>query len=253
MTNRIGVVEFDEIERIGRLAALGTAGCSVIDAVSPMEADGWSEEMWQRFDVVCFGIHPDHSSWDRFWCVDTARRAHLANPNLRLVGLYEKGVRPLVRKRLLGAGMHRLWPARRTRTVEELARLMMPQACEADRLQVSGYDIRGATVGPRTDPRAVLALVEGEDLREVFDHPETQATTGLSRRQIIRLRRRISELGDLSVPSGYATGGPDVDRSLPSWRSVVDYVNRARGYDEDAAVAALIDEGSPRIAALLGA
>jgi hypothetical protein len=240
MSNKIGVVELDEIERIGRLAALGAAGCNVVDAASPDEASTWSEKDWMRFDVLLFGVVADDTHWDRFESIRTARRAHLFNPNLRIVALCGSRVRPLVHVRLAQAGAHRMCSARRARTIDDLARLVSADPHEADRGTVLGFDVRGAVVGPRTDPSAVLDHVVENELDEVFDNAETQAETGLSRRSIIRLRREIAEIGDLSVPSGYATGGPYVDRSLPSWRSIVSYVNRARGLaDVDVAAAGM--------------
>lgn len=235
MPSRIGVIELDEIERIGRIAALGAAGCGVVDAAAPVEAGEWNEESWRRFDVLLFGIVADDESWDRFDCIRIANRAHLANPNVRLVALCGDRVRPLVRVRLAQSGMHRIWSARRTRTIDELTRLINPAPHEGDRLAARGFDVRGAVVGTRTDPAAVLDHILEVEMTEVFDAADRQADTGLSRRQIMRLRREISQLGDLSVPSGYATGGPAVDRSLPSWRAVVNYVNRARGYGESTA------------------
>lgn len=231
MANRIGVVELDEIERIGRLAALGAAGCNVVDAASPDEAAEWSDDEWMRFDVLLFGVVADDRHWDRFQAIRAARRAHQLNPNLRLIALCDARVRPLVRMRLLQTGMHRIAPARRIRTIDELARLVSPSAHEADTSKYVAFDVRGSVVGSRTDPAAVLDYIIEADITEVFDNADTQADTGLSRRHIIRLRREITELGDLSVPRGYATGGPYVDRSLPSWRSVVEYVNRSRGFD----------------------
>ncbi len=236
MANRIGVVEADEIERIGRLSALGNAGCNVVDAGSPDEATAWSESDWRRFDVLLFGVSPDHLHWDRFWSLDVAHTARQVHPNLRIIGLYGVGVRPLVRFRLAQAGIKRVWPARRARTADALVDLVTPRSHEADRPGLISPDIRGAVVGPHTDPTAVLEYVTSEGLTDVFDHTDSQAATGLSRRAIIRLRRCISDLGDLSVPSGYATGGPCVDRSLPSWRSVVDYVNSSRGWSDDLAL-----------------
>ncbi len=229
MANRIGVIEADEIERIGRLSALGAAGCNVVDAGSPMDAVDWSDADWRRFDVVLFGVSPDSTSWDRYWSLDVARTAHEVHPNLRIIGLHHAAMHPLVRPRLTQAGIKRAWPALRARTSYALVELLTPLPHEADESARFHPDVRGAMVGPRTDPAAVLAYVEDEELNAVFDHTETQADTGLSRRAIIRVRRRITELGDLSVPAGFATGGPCVDRSLPSWRAIVDYVNSARG------------------------
>lgn len=229
MANRIGVIEADEIERIGRLSALGSAGCNVVDAGSPEDAADWTEADWRRFDVVLFGLAPDRREWDRYWFLDVARTAHEIHPNLRIIGLHHSAMHPLVRPRLVAAGIKRAWPARLARTSSALVGLLTPRPHEADDPGSFGPDLRAAVVGPRTDPSAVLDYVATEGLSEVFDHADTQADTGLSRRAIIRVRRRITELGDLSVPSGFATGGPCVDRSLPSWRAVVDYVNFARG------------------------
>ena len=235
MANRIGVIESDEIERIGRLSVLANAGCNVVDAGSPEDAAQWSEADWRRFDVLLFGVTPDHGQWDRFGTLAVAAAAHEAHPNLRMIGLHSTGIHPLIRVRLAQTGLARVWPARLARTAEALVGLVNPRPHEADKPRRMAPDLYGAVAGPRSDPSAVLAYVQAEGLTEVFDHVDTQASTGLSRRAIIRLRRRITHLGDLSVPSGYATGGPCVDRSLPSWRSVVDYVNSARGGADDLA------------------
>lgn len=228
--HRVGVIEHDEIERIGRVAALGSSGCSVVDAASIQEAADWSGADWRRFDVVVFGVCADHTAWDRYWCVDVARTARAEHPNLRIVGLHDHLVSPLVQVRLAHAGLQRLWAARQTRTANALASLVSARRHEADGHTFGCVDVRGVVVGRKSDPAAVLDWVAAEGLTDVFDNTETQADTGLSRRAIIRVRRKITELADLSVAAGFATGGPDVDRSLPSWRSVVDYVNRARGH-----------------------
>ena len=234
MPRRIGVIECDEIERIGRVAALQASGFAVAAAASPDDAFQWTDAHWRQFDLVLLGVAADQQRWDRFECISLARRAQATNPNARLVAVCGPRVLPLVKLRLLQAGVHRIWSMQLARTVEEIARLAHPAPHDGDRPPRLRCDVRGAIVGARTDPQAVLDFVINGKLQAAFEANDRQADTGLSRRQIIGLRRDISRLGDLSVPSGFATGGPAVDRSLPSWRSVVRYVNRARGFDEDA-------------------
>lgn len=231
MGNRIGVIEADEIERIGRLSVLDRAGCSVVDAATPDEAAEWGESDWRRLDVLLLGLAPDHSQWDRYGHLEIARAAHEAHPNLRVVALHAASMHPLVRVRLDLAGVRRACPSNLARTAQSLADLVHPRPHAVDRARKAACDVRGAIVGAHTDPTAVLKCVVDDDLCEVFDHADTQADTGLSRRAIIRIRSCVTRLGDLSVPSGYFTGGPCADRSMPSWRAVVDYVNCARGYD----------------------
>lgn len=79
---------------------------------------------------------------------------------------------------------------------------------------------RGTAPAPSPlHPDAALDWIEAHELTEAFSG-EAQKSLPLSRRAVGHIRREVSIRG--------ALGGPP---SLPRWRQVVDFVNRARGAD----------------------
>lgn len=231
MGHHIGIVENDEVERFGRLGVLAAVGCNVSLSASVTEAATWSDDDWRRLDVVVIGVEPNRDHWDGFQSLRIARRARELHPNLRIVGIHDPALSPLLNLRMAESGVSRAWPRDQARTANELLALLSPRRHEGDSWETRTLRVHGAVVGKQSSPADVLDYITDAGLQSAFENASTQADTGLSRRTIIRLRQQISKLGDLSVASDYETGGPCVDRSLPSWRSVVDYVNLARGFD----------------------
>lgn len=231
MGRHIGIVENDDVERFGRLGVLTAAGCNVVSAANATEAATWSDDDWSRLDIVVFGVEAERHHWDRFQGLRVARRCHELNPNLRIVGVYDPTASPLLNTRMRYSGISRMCSRDRARTAKDLVALVSPTPHRGDAWEMRTIYLHGAVVGKRSSPAAVLDYITDAGLQSAFDDPYTQAETGLSRRSIIRLRRDISKLADLTVTGGQGTGGPCVDRSLPSWRSVVDYVNSARGFE----------------------
>jgi hypothetical protein len=204
------VVDDGEVGRLGRAAALASAG-------HRPTAMGWEQAGRladapdsARFDLVLAALRPDLTSWDRYPMLATvARLRDQLCPNQEIVGLVWGPAmqNPLLGTRLARAGVSRVVSA----------------------------------VGAATHPDGVVAWVleqatdpqHGRAYLQAFDPAYVQNSCGLSRRQAHTLRVRLSRLGRILPSVARGGGGPERDTSLPRWVEVVAVVNRCRGFDPE--------------------
>lgn len=228
------VVDDREVFRLGLAEAIRRSRDQV-------EALGWEDlhdPHPHRFavDVVIAVLRPLRDSWDPF--------AYLGDPRIlgrvvesggRLVGVVaaDAPVHPVLTRRFRDSGFAEIVPIDSIRSVDGVAALLAGTGDDP-----SGDELNAALaregVGPNSDPIAVLALLREQAesdpaVLRAFDGRTTQQRSGLSRRRIHALRRRVSELGDLRFRSPGSGGGPPRDLSLPRWSQVVEFVDHCRG------------------------
>ena len=226
-TVRIIVVEADEIENAGTVAALRTEGLDVV-GVSPNPGDIWLDDRWSATDTVIAGLGGCGDGWDRFSLVDQLDELTRNHPGLRVVGLLRSPLNPVVSLRLHLAGVSEIYDGASRRSAAALRDLALVTSSRA----APSPDYRELArlgIGRRCDPARALALVATPELRRALDTNLSQRATGLSRRAVERIRRVVSAAADLRPCPSSSTGGAHRDLSLPTWRQVIDFVEMARG------------------------
>lgn len=227
---RVVIVDDDDIERLGRawLARSVLADASV-DVATTDEAMAWPDRRWAGTNMLLVSVRPQPRGWDRYVTLRAIRSASRASAAIRrVVALVPDIDDPLLRIRLARAGTDELFATSQLRCASSLSAMLDGQTIGAAPMP-SAFELSIRGVGPDTDPDAVLQALACPDVRRAFGPAVSQATSGLSRRRIMRLRAQVAAAGDLLTPVLRSTGGPIRDTSLPTWREVVAYVNSARG------------------------
>jgi CheY-like chemotaxis protein len=205
---RIAVVDSDEWVRRGRVDALRSVhGVVVVRSDSAAEALRWSEE-WDDVDVVLVSAARTPSGFDRFPAVGVVESVRLrrSKGQTRVVAVAEQSDRDLLRARLGEAGADFMYSTGQLRTVPELLDALQGHA--------------SAALTPRPSRlNATLAFISAVGLEDAFMPGQPQKQLALSRRQVITLRRRLSQFLGLLEP--------------PPWRDLVEQINRARGAETD--------------------
>lgn len=195
-------------------------------AAAPLaEALAWDDE-WDGVEVVVLDAYDAGEAFDRFSGVRVVQglRGRAGTPDERATVVVVSGcaANPFLRLRMAQAGADLLL------SKAEVDAAVLLRAAE------------GALADPkRARPPGDLPRASGlngllEDLRRrdlagAFRPGLTQDATGLSRRQVMALRREVQARGGLEPDPTLRGGGPGVRGAVPTWRAVVDYVNRARG------------------------
>lgn len=219
------VLDDDDLVRRGLASVFAEAdGFSVRAAAPLVEALVWSDE-WDGVEVVVLDAYDAGEPFDRFSGVRLVQRLR------QHAG--ERGARPTVVV-VSGCATN---PFLRLRMAQAGADLLLSKA------EVDAAVLLRAASGARTGapvcsshrlPRAsglndLLDDLRRRDLGDAFRPGLTQDATGLSRRQVMALRREVQARGGLEPDPTLRGGGPGVRGAVPTWRAVVDYVNRARG------------------------
>jgi hypothetical protein len=228
------VVDDGEVGRLGRAAALASAG-------HRPTAMGWEQAGRladapdsARFDLVLAALRPDLTSWDRYPMLATvARLRDQLCPNQEIVGLVWGPAmqNPLLGTRLARAGVSRVVSAVEAGCGDTLDALVVDRrvgrAPEPTPHQLACVGVVAWVLEQATDPQ------HGRAYLQAFDPAYVQNSCGLSRRQAHTLRVRLSRLGRILPSVARGGGGPERDTSLPRWVEVVAVVNRCRGFDPE--------------------
>ena len=232
---QIWVVEDDEVERLGQAAALLSADPELdVQSCSTSEAERLVDggELPLTGSVVLMGIRPTGDDFDRYPSVAALRRLRLvADHGCRMVGIHRQPCNPLVAMRLARAGLSAMVDSTAARSGRQLLELINGGAggCWARDLEPTSRGLAQLGVRESTDPDGAIDYVTANGYQAAFTPGTGQTETGLSRRAIMRARRDIGEIAGLVPDVHRATGGMWRPSQLPTWRSVVGYVNLARG------------------------
>lgn len=238
---KVLIIEDADIGRLGRRAALEAAGHDVTEMrwADAAEAVG-SPAGIEAHDVLVAALRPDDTSWDRYPVLPTLSAVTgMLGPSVTALGLlWDSAIdNPLLRLRLLRAGLGQIADGAAIRTIEDMHDLVTGSG-PARPVRPPDADLVLAGVSPGADADGVvdwvldrLAGASGEAYANAFDPRCTQNACGLSRRQAHTLRVRLAALGRIRPNVLHTGGGPVRDRSLPRWNEVVAVANLCRGAD----------------------
>lgn len=227
------VIDQDQWVRSGRAAALdGSDGVDLAVAASVDEVvDGHHD--WDAIDVVVVDPYVGPGRFDRYAGVTAIEhiRASSSGSGPVVVALSEHVRDPFLRLRLQRAGADYAYCRYEASDLRSLL-AVITRPDSHHRLDAGRHDgLPG--LGPCGRPGALLRLLEEEGVGDAFAPGTTQAESGLSRRTTIRLRRLAATVGGIETAAHRRSGGPADIGVLPTWREVVDQVNRLRGVSEE--------------------
>lgn len=210
MATRVVIVDDDEWIRRGRAAALSEVdGVEVLAAVDHAEALG-RPELWAETDVALIDAWDHRAGFDRFPGVGVVREIRRLGGGRDLTVIVVTGhlVNDMLRLRMAQAGADLFYGH------EEVAD---PASLAAAVLGARSGDHVRAAASPEIRPDAALDWIDEHHVEEAF-RGGAQKAVPFSRRTLINIRREVGGRAGLSGPQG-----------LPTWRRVVEFVNRARG------------------------
>ncbi len=226
---RVAIVDDDLWVRRGRASALGELpGFDVID-FTPQGAVAFGAR-WAEIDVAVVDAFDDSEPFDRFpgvGVVETIRANGSAEGTVVLVvsGHIDN---VFLRLRMAEAGADYFYRHEDVRDLLALRTAVCnPDPARAVRVP-DPAELAAVGLGPGSRPNAALHFLEDEGLVDAFEARRSQKSLDLSRRAIIRIRRQMGRLAELSPA---APDGPTRHLDAPEWRAVVDFVNRARGVE----------------------
>jgi DNA-binding NarL/FixJ family response regulator len=230
VVQRIVVLDDLELMRRGQCSAFEEADdFELVGCASTADALAWDRE-WCGVDVAVVDAYDPHRTFDRFVgveVVDHLRSLPLEQqPEVFVVGV--QGGNPYLTVRLAEAGADQVYRRDELRSAADLlAAVRRPSGDRrpdpgAARLRIPGLQ------GP-TSINRLLRLLAEDGLDRAFDPGLTQSTSGFSRRQPINVRQLVHAEAQLDAAARHRTGGRQVRGVVPTWREVVDFVNRARG------------------------
>jgi hypothetical protein len=231
----VALIDDDEWVRRGRAVAL--EGCPEVElalVVSTGEVlgrGGSGEEMvWEGIDAVVVDPYLGPARFDRYGGVAAVEqiRASDGGEAPGIVAVSERVGDPYLRARLAWAGADYAYCRFEVGDVGSLLNVIaFPDG--QHRLPSGDHVLYlpGVRAGGR--PGELLRLLEEEGVGHAFTPGLAQLDSGLSRRTIIRLRKLAAEVGGIETAPHRRCGGPADLGALPTWREVVDQVNRLRG------------------------
>jgi DNA-binding NarL/FixJ family response regulator len=215
----VAIVDDDVWMRTGRATALRAFDdLDVTVAVHPTEAINEAAHV-ASVDVVVVDAHDPDAGFDRFNGVEVVRRIRSARPGKLPVIVVVTGHarNDLLRRRMAEAGADVLYSHRDVQSPEALCRAVRVAAATSDAVRPAMARAlvgeQAATVNAAVD---WAALHLGDEA--LVD--ESQKALPVSRRTIMTARARVATA--LGVPEGEAP---------PTWRTVAQFLNRARGKD----------------------
>jgi DNA-binding NarL/FixJ family response regulator len=216
----VAIVDDDVWMRTGRATALAAFDdLEVTVAVHPTEAIRDAAPV-AAVDVVVVDAHDPDAGFDRFNGVEVVRRIRSARSGKLPVIVVVTGHarNDLLRRRMAEAGADALYSHRDVQSPEALCLAVRAAADMADTVRPA---MARAVIGGPHSP-TVNAAVDWAALHlgdeALVD--ESQKALPVSRRTIMTARARVAAA--LGVPEGEAP---------PTWRTVAQFLNRARGKD----------------------
>jgi DNA-binding NarL/FixJ family response regulator len=216
--------------RRGQCSAFAEAeDFELVGCASTSEAVAWDHE-WRGVDVAIVDAYDPRRTFDHFVgveVVDHLRSLRLEQqPEVFVVGL--QAGNPYLTVRLAEAGADHVYRRDELGSAADLlAAVRRPDGGRRPDPGAACLRIPGLQ-GPTRINRLLRLLAEG-GLDRAFDPGVTQAASGFSRRQHINVRQLVHDEAQLDATARHRTGGRQVRGVVPTWREVVDFVNRARG------------------------
>lgn len=230
MPTRVAIVDDDLWVRHGRAAALAEhEGFEVVE-LAPRHAAALGAG-WSGVDVALVDAHDATEPFDHFpgVAVVEAIRAH-RGPEALVIVVSGHLANPFLRLRMAEAGADYFYRHEEVADLPSLLSVIADPAPDHRATRPDAATLASLGLSPSARPNAVLHYLEDEGVLEAFDGHRSQKTLRLSRRTIMRVRREVGQLTGLTP-----TVGSSRDLDAPDWRTVVDFVNRARGVEQRAA------------------
>lgn len=230
MPTRVAIVDDDLWVRHGRAAALSAHGGFEVVELTPRQAAALGTG-WAGVDVALVDGHDGSEPFDHFPGVGVveAIRAH-RGPAARVIVVSGHLANPFLRLRMAEAGADYFYRHEEVADLSSLLSVIADPAPDHRAARPDAATLAALGLSPSARPNAVLHYLEGEGLLEAFDGHRSQKTLPLSRRTIMRIRREVGQLTGLTPAVGSSR-----DLDAPDWRTVVDFVDRARGVEQRAA------------------
>lgn len=223
---RVVIVDDDPWVRRGRSEWLSEVpSCQVVASLSPPEALAF--DRWHECDVAIVDAWDEGQDFDRFPGVAVVERIRAARgPDLLIIVISGHVFDDMLRLRMAEAGADFFYGHNDVRDVETLVEAISRP--EETRRVTPGNPERLAQLGLSavSRPNATLRAIEDEGMKTAFAPGLSQKQTTLSRRAVINARKRLAAVAKLSSD---AASGRSRESSVPEWRAVVRFVNRARG------------------------
>ena len=215
--DRVRVVIVDNYfwMRTGRATALGKiAPFEVVAALTPQACESASVD-WSNVEIVLVNAHDPNAAFDRFVGVKVVRQLRRERPGTWpvIVAIAGHADNDLLRRRMAEAGADLLCDESEVATVTALVDLLL-DACRRRRNPLHANDVG------RRQPLNEAIEWAGEYLGEQALMRESQKALPISRRRIISARQRLGPLM-----------GQQHVTNPPTWRSVAEFLNRARGVE----------------------
>lgn len=230
---RVMIVDDDELLALGEAALLAAVdGIEVVGVCAFESALGLPPETWADVDLLVVDAHDRDAAWDYFAGVDVVRALRRCPTSSRTTVVVISGhcLNDQLRLRMASAGADYFYPRSEVRSPAALIEIILDPA-RGPLAEMRSTAKVGARIGPASRPNEVLDYVQASGLTAAFDPALTQEATGLSRRAILRERKRVAKLADLRTCPYRLAAGPNRRATLPTWKEVVGYVHRARGAD----------------------
>jgi DNA-binding NarL/FixJ family response regulator len=226
MPARVAIVDDNLWVRHGRAAALCEQGEFDVVELEHRQALEFGKD-WAAVDVALVDAHDGTEPFDRFAGVGVveALRAH-GRPTATAVVVSRLVANPYLGLRLAEAGADYCFHHEEVADPDALVEVTTRPSAEHRVVRPGRTALATMGLGPAARPNAALRYLVEEGLEGAFDGRRSQKSLELSRRTIMRVRREIGRLTGLHSPIGAAR-----DLDSPDWRTVVDFVNRARGVE----------------------
>lgn len=229
---RAVVLDDVELMRRGQCSAFAEADdFDLVGCASTAEALGW-DERWHGVDVVVVDAYDPNQTFDRFVGVEVVARLRALDlavqPRVFVVGL--DAANPYLTLRLAEAGADHLYRRDEINSAPDLLAAVR-RPTRASRLDPALARRELPAVSRPTRVNRLLQKLASEGLAAAFEPGVPQSASGFSRRQHINVRTMVHAEAGLGSAARHRTGGHQLRGVVPTWREVVDFVNRARGME----------------------
>ncbi len=226
MPATVAIVDDNLWVRHGRAAALGEHGGFDVVELEHRRATELGAG-WAAVDVALVDAHDDSEPFDRFPGVGVVEAIRAAGrPTTAVVVVSRLVDNPYLRLRLAEAGADYCYHHDEVSDPEALVAVATAPSPDHRVVWPDRAALAALGLGAAARPNATLHYLAAEGLEGAFEVGVPQKSLELSRRTIMRVRREVGRLTGLRAPLGSGRG-----LDAPDWRTVVDFVNRARGVE----------------------
>jgi CheY-like chemotaxis protein len=221
---KVAIVDDDPWVRYGRATALVAEGGFDVVQFAPRQAQ-FLGTGWAGVDVALVDAHDDAKAFDHFPGVGVVEAIRVDGGPATLVVVVSGHLdNTFLRLRMAEAGADYLYRHEEVGDPPSLLEAVTTPSPDHRAAWPDPVELAALGLGPSARPNAALHYLEAEGLLDAFDGQRSQKSLALSRRTIMRARREVGHLAGLSTSTSR-------DLQAPEWRTVVDFVNRARGVE----------------------